>query len=451
MSNDITNLIDDANLKFIFVGGKGGVGKTTTSSALASQLAFSRKVLLISTDPAHSLSDAFRMQFSSTPQQIPGIANLEVMEVNPTKVLKEELHEWFDLVESAGITDFVGKIHEFQEFLSSLPGIDEATALSSVISLVESGKYDTIVFDTAPTGHTLKLLQLPKVMQAGLEKLESWQSTMWGYWEMIKGQGQAVDVKREVAKRIRSYKHGIERVGLMLKDSHRTKFVVVCIAEFLSINETMRLLHELKRHEVAASNVVCNQLITNVLSPSDLDAIRSAIPSDKQYLFDKIQSVSELTTARNAIQQKYLDLLKTSEEARGLRIIEIPLLPSEITGPRKLIEFSQNLVPANYRTKAQIDNGPTLLRNREERTHMLYEDAIEDDDDVFVEGEKIMLVNLTKSPQYNGKIGQVVKVSEDGRVVIRVRDPADPNSNKFKVLSLRPENLEHVVVDKPFL
>ena len=433
--NDITNLLQDKELKFIFVGGKGGVGKTTSSSALAAQLAYTRRVLLISTDPAHSLSDAFRMEFDSNPRRIPGIANLEVMEVNPTKVLKEELSEWFDLAESAGINDFVGKISEFQEFLSSLPGIDEATALSSVISLVESGKYDTIVFDTAPTGHTLKLLQLPKVMQAGLQKLESWQSTIWGYWEVIKGQGQAVDVKKEVARRIKSYKHGIERVGMMLRDSRRTKFVVVCIAEYLSISETRRLLQELRRHQVSAGNVIVNQLITQTLSEPDISQLRSILKPSP--LLEKIEAVSALTSARNAIQTKYLQQLKESQEAHGLGIIEVPLLPSEITGPGKLLEFSLHLIPQGFRSDSEIIQGPAVITERDDEGSVLYGDA--ESEPSFTEGEKVVLINLNKSPQYNGRIGEVIKMSEDGRVVIRVKDPS---SNKFKVLSLRAENLE---------
>ena len=429
---DVTNLLEDSHLRFIFVGGKVGVVKTTTSSALASQLAFNRKVLLISTDPAHSLSDAFRMEFNGSPQAVPGIANLEVMEVNPTKFLKEELHGWAGLAESAGVEDLASKIHEFQDWLSGVPGVDEATALSSVIDLVESGKYDTIVFDTAPTGHTLKLLQLPAIMQAGLAKLENWQSTMWSYWEMVKGQGQAVDVKKEVASRIRQYKHGIERVGKMLKDAKRTKFVVVCIAEYLSISETRRLLQELKRHEVAASNVVVNQLVIYVLSAEDLQNLRSSLPKEKASLADKVEAVSALSNARNAIQQKYLGVLKSSPEAAKLRIVEVPLLPSEITGPVKLLEFSQFLIPQGYRQGAER---PQPLSHREEKANLLYERSV---DMGFVEGEKVVLCNLNKSPHYNGKVGEIVKVSEDGRVVIRVKDP---ETNKFKVLSLRPDNL----------
>lgn len=429
---DIKNLLEDENLRFIFVGGKGGVGKTTTSSALSAQLAFSRKVLLISTDPAHSLSDAFLMDFHGTPQAVPGIPNLEVMEVNPTKFLKDELLDWADLASAAGVDDMTSKIHDFQEWLSGVPGVDEATALSSVIDLVEHGRYDTIVFDTAPTGHTLKLLQLPAIMQAGLAKLENWQSTMWGYWEMVKGQGQAVDVKKEVARRIKEYKHGIERVGKMLKDAKRTKFVTVCIAEYLSISETRRLLQELKRHGVAASNVVVNQLVKDVLTDAEMKQVEQQLSSDPT-LLGRVKSVSALSTARHSIQQKYLRTLKDSAEAGTLPIVEVPLLASEITGPERLLEFSRFLVPVRYR----LDSArPELLVNRVERSSQLYEKSIELG---FVEGEKVRLCNLHKSPHYNDAIGDVVKVSEDGRVVIRVKDP---ESGKFKVLSLKPDNLE---------
>ena len=87
--------------------------------------------------------------------------------MNPESYLQDEIRSWAEIAEEAGVDDLVGKIREFQEWLTGIPGIDEATALSSVIGYVESGKYDVIVFDTAPTGHTLKLLQLPAILQMG--------------------------------------------------------------------------------------------------------------------------------------------------------------------------------------------------------------------------------------------------------------------------------------------
>ena len=96
----------------------GGVGKTTNSSTLACQLAYDRKVLLISTDPAHSLGDAFRMQFSGEPRVVDGCPNLEVMEVNPETNLQGEIEVWAALAKKAGMDELVGKVAEFQEWLS---------------------------------------------------------------------------------------------------------------------------------------------------------------------------------------------------------------------------------------------------------------------------------------------------------------------------------------------
>ena len=114
-------VIEDRGMKFLFVGGKGGVGKTTSSSALACQLAYDRKVLLISTDPAHSLGDAFKLEFSGEPTVIPGVPNLEVMEVNPETNLQEEISSWASLAKSAGMDEMVEKVSEFQEWLSGVP------------------------------------------------------------------------------------------------------------------------------------------------------------------------------------------------------------------------------------------------------------------------------------------------------------------------------------------
>ena len=108
-------------------------------------------------------------------------------------------------------------------------------------SALESDRYDLIVFDTAPTGHTLKLLGMPDVLQAGIEKLQEWQSTLWGYWDVLKGAGSGAaaprrGVKEEVAVMLENYKRGIQKVRRRLDP--RTKTAIPGCVEALGPSVT---------------------------------------------------------------------------------------------------------------------------------------------------------------------------------------------------------------------
>lgn len=147
----LKNIIDQKSLKWVFVGGKGGVGKTTTSCCLGAQLAQSRnKVLIVSTDPAHNLSDAFCQKVGREPTPIRGFDNLSAMEIDAN----DDMEKMQQAVVEAGASspdDDSGLNNLMAELTSSIPGIDEAMSFSELMKQVQNMDYDVVVFDTART------------------------------------------------------------------------------------------------------------------------------------------------------------------------------------------------------------------------------------------------------------------------------------------------------------
>jgi arsenite-transporting ATPase len=165
------NIISQKSLRWIFVGGKGGVGKTTCSCALAILLSRSRKkILLVSTDPAHSISDAFDQQFNDTPILVNGFKSLYAMEIGHGKEhVFSSLKENISSILESTLSSVPGFFLNYFKFVL---GIDEAMSFSLLLNSVDEMNFDTVVFDTAPTGHTLRLLSLPKTVNTFFGKID---------------------------------------------------------------------------------------------------------------------------------------------------------------------------------------------------------------------------------------------------------------------------------------
>merc|ERR1719502_1412343 len=366
--NDVLN---NSELQFVFVGGKGGVGKTTSSCALAIQRALAQKdapggkTLLVSTDPAHNLSDAFNQQFDGTPKAVQGCkvlddANvvLDCLEIDPSSVMEKEFGEVV-----SGLQDDI--VRDFRQWLTSVPGIDEAMALAQVLSLVDSNEYKTLIFDTAPTGHTLRLLHLPQVLETGIKKLQSWQTRLGGLMSSIAStitrnndaaaQGEALNKLKE---KLNLYHVQIQRIAEIFTDHTKTTFVCVCIAEHLSVFETARLVKELRDGNIASTHILVNQLVprgfmnmsvdTEGKSRLPLQSLSSALSQlglDLQ-IVEAAKEACELCGARAAIQGKYLDQL-TGSLGSSHTIVRLPLLPREVRGSNEIAEFSLHMVQVN--------------------------------------------------------------------------------------------------------
>jgi len=265
----LKNLIEQKSLKWIFVGGKGGVGKTTTSSSLAVEMSNHREnVLLISTDPAHNLSDAFDQKFSGKPTQVKSISNLYAMEIDPTANENGQNSFFQQLMGTHGADsseEAMGGMNFLKDLTSSVPGIDEATSFGEVMKSLDDYNFDLIIFDTAPTGHTLRLLNFPTILEKGLLKLIELKDKFGG----MMGQMQAMmgsnsnpeDLQKKLFESMDGMKSKIEEINAQFKDPEKTTFVAVCIPEFLSMYETERLAIELAKQNIDIHNIVINQVL----------------------------------------------------------------------------------------------------------------------------------------------------------------------------------------------
>jgi len=280
---DFDHLMNDfSNQKVVICGGKGGVGKTTTSSSLAVTMAAQgHKVALISTDPAHSLGDAIDMNLQGGQLMDcpligvpPSEGSLSVLEIDPASAIKEFKGTVDKLVgETTGDDGGIGKtLREVQEVFDTLPaGTDEVVALAKIINLVKKGGFDRIVLDTAPTGHTLRMLSTPSFLAQLIERL-------LGIAEKINsnaavrmlistsGRGEDVAAASEQAKST-LLKFQLQMYDLedLFSDPDQSEFLIVTVATELAVRESMRLLNDLTFEApdmpIKVRNVVINQVL----------------------------------------------------------------------------------------------------------------------------------------------------------------------------------------------
>merc|ERR1712165_54931 len=324
MGPSLKNIIDQDTLQWVFVGGKGGVGKTTTSCCLGVQLAkYRKKVLIVSTDPAHNLSDAFCQKIGREPTPIQGFTNLSAMEIDANDDM-EKIQQDFDAT-AQGSEEENGVSSLMAELTNSIPGIDEAMSFSELMKQVQSLDYDVVVFDTAPTGHTLRLLSFPTILEKALGKVMDLKDRfggLIGQASAMFGGGSPGQMQDMLLGRLEETRAVINKVNDAFQDPDLTTFVCVCIPEFLSIYETERLVQELSKFGIDSHNIVVNQ----VLFPA----------KDAKEICAKMM-------ARKKMQDKYIgqcfDLY-----GEDFNVTLMPLLDWEVRGVDKLKNFSENLI-----------------------------------------------------------------------------------------------------------
>ena len=298
--------------KIMIFGGKGGVGKTTAAAAYALALAEANpkeKILVFSTDPAHSLSDSFDEEIGEQKNGVADYANLDGMEIDPGKwfeELKQRYRTWTDELFASLSGGSRMEIKFDREAMRELveltpPGIDEIAALGTISDLLDLERYQTLVLDTAPTGHLIRFLELPQV---ALSWIRTFMKLLLKYKDVM----QATQVAEELVALSKS----IKKVIALLTDPERCEFVGVAIPERMSLEETVDLAKSLEKLKVPMSKL----LINGVVPSNDCKFCRS----------------------RRKMQEQVVQEFQAKFRRRGVEIFVAPQQPHEITGTKGLQE-----------------------------------------------------------------------------------------------------------------
>ena len=293
--------------KFVFFGGKGGVGKTTVSSAFGLRCARAgERTLLVSTDPAHSTGDVFDQPFGDTPQQVEGHENLYALEIDPEAERERHLSELRRELTSQMSAVVVNEVSVQLEMAHQTPGAHEAALFDRFIQVMsDAEEFDRVVFDTSPTGSTLRLLALPDLLEGWIERLhEKREQSLKMYERAAIGN---LPPRRSVAgdpilERLEQRRSKFQFARETLTDD--AAFVLVMNPDELSLRETERALETYDEYGLDVVGIVINRLTP---APEPHEDGRGA-----RYLRQRCESERErVETVRESFREPIVATIET--------------------------------------------------------------------------------------------------------------------------------------------
>ncbi|MFD1019760.1 ArsA family ATPase [Thalassobacillus hwangdonensis] len=307
--------MDVSTSKIIFVGGKGGVGKSTSSAAIA--LAYAEegyRTLVVSTDPAHNLGDIFHHKLNHEKTKLQ--ENLWGIEVDPARESKRYIKGVKENLEGLVKSKMVEEVHRQIDMASASPGADEAALFDRLISIIleESEHYDKIVFDTAPTGHTVRLLSLPELMGVWIDGMLDRRKKINANYSELLNDGDPVD--DPIYAILQKRKEKFASVREIIMDSKQTAFMFVLIPERLPILETSQAIEQLAKHDLHIRTLIVNKVL-----PPHADG-------------DFLQK-------RRHQEQAYLE--EINQRFHNQQLAQVPLFEEDVSDMEKLKVFSHHL------------------------------------------------------------------------------------------------------------
>jgi arsenite/tail-anchored protein-transporting ATPase len=301
----------------VFFGGKGGVGKTTCSAAFA--LAASRRgkrVLLVSTDPAHSTSDIFERHIGGSECEL--LPNLSAIEIDADRESARYVKDVKRDIERMFSPAVIRQAHRQIDMAAASPGLAEVALLDRMIDLIVEREqaYDLVVFDTAPTGHTLQLLRMPEAMTTWIQALVKHRRALL---EIDRGSGgePAAALADPILAALERRHERLAQLRVRVTDRGWTSFVLVTIPERLAIEETARAADLLSDTNVDIGGLVVNRILPEGLA-------------------------GEFYVSRKAQERSYLD--EIGRRFERLRRVEVRQLARDVYGLKSLTLISDQLM-----------------------------------------------------------------------------------------------------------
>lgn len=328
--------IDDADVpvgvdapKYVLYGGKGGVGKTTMAAATA--LASARDgtaTLVVSTDPAHSLSDTFETKIAADPARIRDDVPLYGAEIDPDAAMEDGMFGQGGSMDGmGGLGELLSGDEEEGNPLmgGTMPGADEAAAMRLLLQYMDDERFERVVIDTAPTGHTLRLLELPEVLDSMVGRFIKLRQRFSGMMDGLKGMfGEGQNPEDGIGD-LEEFAARIERLRETLRDPSQTDFRIVMVPEEMSVVESQRLLSRLTEFKIPVGTVVVNQVMENLTDVTGIETDWFVSPS---------LDSCEFCQRRWKVQQNALT--KAQDLFMGHTVKRVPLFADEVRGEQML-------------------------------------------------------------------------------------------------------------------
>mgnify|MGYP000665667568 FL=1 len=331
--------------EYVLYGGKGGVGKTTMAAATAlSSAAGGDATLVVSTDPAHSLSDTLDTDVPARPTRIREEIPLWAAEIDPDAAMEDGVFG-ADEDPLGGMSEMGDQLGPMAEMLggldddddaglgallgmgSSMPGADEAAAMRQLLEYLDDPRFDRVVVDTAPTGHTLRLLQLPEIMDSMVGRVMNIRQRMSGMLDGLKGMFGGGGDDPDPSADLDALRERIERLRAVLRDPDRTDFRVVMIPEEMSVVESERLVDRLGEFGIPVGTLVVNRVMESVGEITDADI-------DPEWIVTPSLDDCEFCQRRWQVQQDAIQ--QATDLFRNRTVKRVPLLADEVRGEAAL-------------------------------------------------------------------------------------------------------------------